>query len=262
VAHAPLTVLFAPDSFKGSLTSVEVARALATGWARARPHDELLLSPLADGGEGRSSRRGGRRLVGRDGASATRCARSRRAGCDRPTAARRSSRWLRRPLSRVRPEGATRSQRRRSGQGADRIAALAGPHGIVGIGGATTDGGRGLLAGLAGAGDDGGDCPVDLDAIRDVAQAIDVEVACDVANPLLGPTGAAATYGPQKGATLAQVDELDRRLAGWSRELAAMTGRDDAETPGAGAAGGVGYALLSVRDCFRAFHLRPGVELV
>ena len=119
-----------------------------------------------------------------------------------------------------------------------------------------------MLAGLAGAGDDGGDCPVDLDAIRDVAQAIDVEVACDVANPLLGPTGAAATYGPQKGATLAQVDELDRRLAGWSRELAAMTGRDDAETPGAGAAGGVGYALLSVRDCFRAFHLRPGVELV
>ena len=269
MADAPLTVLVAPDSFKGSLTAVEVARALATGWARARPHDELLLSPLADGGEGTLV------AIAAAGGWSVETAR-----VHDPLRREIPARWLRSAdgraavvemaeasgLSRVRPEERDAIAATSLGTGElIRVAALAGASRvIVGIGGsATTDGGRGLLAGLAGDGSDHDlDKRLDLDAIREVAQAIDVEVACDVANPLLGPTGAAATYGPQKGASPAQVDELDRRLAGWSRELAASTGRDEAETPGAGAAGGVGYALLSVRDCFRAFHLRPGVELV
>jgi glycerate kinase len=89
-----------------------------------------------------------------------------------------------------------------------------------------------------------------------------MEVACDVSNPLLGPTGAAATYGPQKGASPADVRELERRLAAWARELIDLTGRDEADTPGAGAAGGVGFALLEIGVRFGSFALRPGVELV
>jgi glycerate kinase len=92
--------------------------------------------------------------------------------------------------------------------------------------------------------------------------AVDVVVACDVANPLLGPSGAAATYGPQKGASPEQVAQLDARLARWADELERETGRDERKTPGAGAAGGVGFALLATQDRFRSFALRPGVDLL
>ena len=92
--------------------------------------------------------------------------------------------------------------------------------------------------------------------------AVEVEVACDVDNPLLGPRGAAAVYGPQKGATPDDVIALDFRNAAWARELGSRYGRDERETPGAGAAGGVGFALLTVQARFHAFSLRPGVELL
>ena len=88
------------------------------------------------------------------------------------------------------------------------------------------------------------------------------EVACDVTNPLLGERGAAATYGPQKGASPAQVGELDARNAAWADALEAATGRAARDVPGAGAAGGVGFAMLCLADRFAAFALRPGVELV
>ena len=88
---------------------------------------------------------------------------------------------------------------------------------ILGIGGsATTDGGRGILEAL-GARDDGTD--VDLSGLDPRLAEVDLEIACDVSNPLLGPAGAAATYGPQKGATGAQVRELDERLASWADRL-------------------------------------------
>jgi glycerate 2-kinase len=270
VSQAPLTVLFAPDSFKGSLTSVEVARALADGWARARPGDELLLSPLADGGEGTLE------AIRAAGGWTVETAR-----VHDPLRRQITARWLRSldgssavvemaeasGLSRVAPGerdavaatslGTGELIRAAAERGARRV--------IVGIGGsATTDGGRGLLAGLAGTQDDGTNASdgVALDAVRAVADAVDLEVACDVSNPLLGPHGAAATYGPQKGASAEQVQDLDRRLAEWAGELRAVTGRDEAETPGSGAAGGVGYALLAVQDAFGAFHLRPGIDLV
>jgi glycerate kinase len=120
-------------------------------------------------------------------------------------------------------------------------------HVTLGIGGsATTDGGRGMLDALDGA------------RLADV----DLEIACDVSNPLLGPDGAAAIYGPQKGATAEQVRELDERNARWADELEAATGRRERDTPGAGAAGGVGFALLAIQDRFRSFALRPGIDLV
>jgi glycerate kinase len=91
---------------------------------------------------------------------------------------------------------------------------------------------------------------------------IDLAVACDVTNPLLGPSGAAAVYGPQKGASAEDVVELDRQLAFYADALEAAAGRRVRDTPGAGAAGGVGFGLLAIAGAFRSFALRPGVELL
>jgi glycerate kinase len=262
-------VLFAPDSFKGTLTSVQVARALADGWLRARPVDEVLLCPLADGGEGTLeavAAAGGwewRTTVVLD-----------------PLARPVESRWLWRDkdgtgvaviemaeasgLSRVRPEERDPMAATSIGTGELLRAAIDQDvtHITLGIGGsATTDGGRGLLDGLARVrGVDGFARVADTDGRR--LDGIDLMVACDVSNPLLGPTGAAAIFGPQKGATPAQVTLLDERNAAWADTLEAETGRRERDTPGAGAAGGVGFALLSVQDRFRSFALRPGVDLV
>jgi glycerate kinase len=133
---------------------------------------------------------------------------------------------------------------------------------VLGIGGsATTDGGAGLLRGL-GADADRDEARAELDGLDPRLAAVDVAVACDVSNPLLGPNGAAAVYGPQKGATAADVVELDRRLSIYADALEAAGGMNVRDTPGAGAAGGVGFALLAIANRFRSFGLRPGVELL
>ena len=260
-----LTVLFAPDSFKGSLSSVEVARALAEGWARARADDTVEHAPLGDGGEGTI-----RAVAFAGGWSSVAASASDPLG--RPT----SATWLRSDdglrgyvemaeasgLSRVRnderdPIGATTR-----GTGELLCAAIdAGVREIiVGIGGsATTDGGRGILEAL-GAIDDG--ASVDLSGLDPRLADVDLEIACDVTNPLLGPSGAAATYGPQKAATPDQVDELDARLAAWADRLEAATARHERDTPGAGAAGGTGFGLLCLTDRCRSLRLRPGIDLV
>jgi len=259
-----LTVLIAPDSFKGSLSSVAVARALAGGWRRARPGDELLLSPLADGGEGTLE------AIAAAGGWAWQEAR-----VTDPIGRQISARWLRSEdgargivemaeasgLSRLRPDERDPMEATSVGTGELLVAAYgSGVQSItLGIGGsATTDGGWGLLLAL-GARDGNGPDLADLDAR--LAEA-DLQVACDVTNPLLGSAGAAATYGPQKGATPAQVEELDNRLRRYADGLETATGRRERDTPGAGAAGGVGFGLLAIQDRFRSFALRPGVELV
>ena len=89
-------------------------------------------------------------------------------------------------------------------------------------------------------------------------RAAEVILAADVDNPLTGPDGAAAVYGPQKGASPAEVALLDEGLRGWAAVVAAATGTDWSHAPGAGAAGGVGFAALAVLGATR----RPGVELV
>ncbi len=187
------TVLIAPNSFKGSLTSVEVARALADGWRRARPDDTIVLSPLADGGEGTLeaiSAAGGwtwRTVEVRD-----------------PLARPITARWLRADdgahavvemaeasgLSRIGADERDPIAATSVGTADLLLAAIAAGarHITLGIGGsATTDGGRGLVEAI--------------DAAGPALDDIDLEVACDVSNPLLGPTGAAAIFGPQKGAT-------------------------------------------------------------
>ncbi len=261
------TVLIAPDSFKGSLTSVEVARALADGWRRARPDDAILLCPLADGGEGTLSAieaAGGwqrRTTTVRD-----------------PLGRTISARWLlsddgrRAAIEMAEASGLSRlATTERDAIGSTSVgtgdlirAALdAGVSTIVlGIGGsATTDGGAGLLTGLGGAADRDA-ATADLTGLDPRLATVDLQVACDVSNPLLGPTGAAAVYGPQKGATPEHVEDLDGRLGRFADSLDVAAGRPERLTPGAGAAGGVGYALLSIQDRFRAFALRPGIDLV
>jgi glycerate kinase len=132
----------------------------------------------------------------------------------------------------------------------------------LGIGGsASTDGGAGLLRAL-GAIVSEDLALVDLDALDPRLAQTRLRVACDVTNPLLGPTGAAAVYGPQKGAGPADVAALDARLARFADALEAETGRRERETPGAGAAGGVGFALLCLAGRFAALDLQPGIELV
>lgn len=259
-----LTVLFAPDSFKGSLTSVQVASALASGWARARPADELLLAPLADGGEGT--------LAAIEAAGGWQW---QEANVQDPLGRQTTARWLisatgdravvelaeASGLSRVAPAERDPVGAHTYGTGQLLEAVLdAGVRQItLGIGGsATSDGGCGLLSALGLTLDPA----VSLDGLDPRLGEVDMAVACDVSNPLLGERGAPATYGPQKGATPGQVGDLERLLGGWADGLEAATGRRERETPGAGAAGGVGFGLLSIQDRFRSFALRPGIDLV
>jgi len=104
---------------------------------------------------------------------------------------------------------------------------------------------------------------VDLSNLDPRLAELELVVASDVSNPLLGPSGAAATYGPQKGASPDIVESLDTyHLATWADALEAATGRHERDTPGAGAAGGVGFALLCLRDRLASLAFRPGVEVV
>lgn len=262
-----LRVLVAPDSFKGSLTSVEVARAIAAGWLRARPGDTVMHAPLGDGGEGTIH--------------AVACSGGwdwQRAGVTGPDFRQVTAAWLRSAdgerayvemaqasgLSLTDPglhdpigattEGTGDLLRRVIDLGVRRI--------TLGIGGsATTDGGAGLLRALGARLADNREW-VDLSGLDARLGDVHLRIACDVTNPLLGPTGAAAVYGPQKGASPAQVVQLDARLATFADALERASGRRERETPGAGAAGGLGFALLCLRDRFASLALEPGIDLV
>jgi glycerate kinase len=267
VSGRPFTVLFAPDSFKGSLTSVEVAHALADGWSRARPGDRVLLAPLADGGEGTLA------AIAAAGGWEWRTAR-----VHDPLGRLIDARWLASADGRSGViELATASGLSLVGA-AERDPAAASTHGtgellvaaidagvrdvVLGIGGsATTDGGAGAIRALGAAVSDEFDA-VDLAGLEPRLRQVELHIACDVTNPLLGARGAAATYGPQKGASAADVPILDARLGRFADALEAATGRREREAPGAGAAGGIGFGLLCLRDRFRSLSLEPGIDLV
>ena len=262
-----MLVLIAPDSFKGSLTSVQVARALAEGWSKARPDDSVVLCPLADGGEGTL-----------EAIAAAGGWEWREAAVTDPLGRPIRARWL------ASNDGTRAAVEMAEGSGLSRVATAerdavsassigtgellraaidsGATYIVLGIGGsATTDGGAGLLRGL-GAIADRDRAEADFSGLDPRLVDVDLAVACDVSNPLLGPTGAAAVYGPQKGASPADVVELDRRLAIFADAVEAAGGRAVREMPGAGAAGGVGFSLLAIGDRFGSFALRPGVDLV
>jgi glycerate kinase len=267
-------VVVAPDKFKGSLTAPQVAAAVAAGLRRFMPTVDVRLAPVADGGDGLLE------AVAACGYSLVPVAPSGPTGAPVDAAfARRGSTAVielaqASGLRRL-PDGrldAMHASSRGTGEvlraaldaGCDQI--------IVGLGGsACTDGGAGMLQALGVGLTDrrgrelgpGGAAledlhTVDLHGLDPRLADVTVVLASDVDNPLLGPQGAAAVYGPQKGATAAQVAQLEAGLDRWARFLAEATGADMSERFGAGAAGGVGFAALAVLDATP----RPGIELI
>jgi glycerate kinase len=274
-----LRVLLSPDSFKGSLSSVEVTRALAEGWSAARPQDELILAPLADGGEGTLAA-----IAETGGWEWQEC------DAQDPLGRPLTAHWLlsadgRRAavelaeasgLSRL-PDGEPRSPLAASTIGTGEVlrAVLdAGVrHILMGVGGsATTDGGSGLLnaLGVWYRGGTGGRLPgpipdlvaVDLAGVDLRLAELELRVACDVTNPLLGEDGAAAIYAPQKGAWPQDVEALETWLAHYADLLEAAAGTRARDIPGAGAAGGTSFGLLCLAPRMRAFEMVPGIDVV
>ncbi len=248
-----MRVLIAPDKFAGTLTAVEAARAIATGWQRHAPDDEMDLAPMADGGPGfvdvLHAAGGGEVLAVTvrgpfgDPVPATLL-------LEGTTAYVESAQACGLHLTaKQRPEEASTF-----GVGELLLAALgAGARRIVvGLGGSgTTDGGAGLLAALGATADrplDAGNAglrgitTLDAAPARARFEGVDVVAASDVDNPLTGLFGAAKVFGPQKGIS----DERLPAVDGVLEELAAATDRRTALVKGAGAAGGLGYGLLVV----------------
>lgn len=257
LAVVPATVVIAPDSFKGTISATDAAASMAEGWLSVRPHDTVILIPQADGGEGTldavqaavpgSTRRSAGVVTGPDGRPAP-------------------GEWLQLPdgtavvelaqcsglplMASPDPMGATT-------RGLGEVIAAALDSGatrlVIGLGGsASTDGAAGALAALGlrltdGAGaplPDGGAALADL-ALADRSGLVTppaggVAILTDVTSPLLGPTGAAAVFGPQKGADDVQVQYLDDALANFADVLGG-----DPDQPGAGAAGGSGFGFVS-----------------
>lgn len=265
-------VVCAPDKFKGCLTAVEVAEALAQGLTAEQPGIRVTLAPVADGGDGTvaAALSAGftRRTVLVEGPTgrpveAAYALDGRRAVVELATAVGLD----RLPGGRLDPLGASTF-----GLGQMIIAAVAAgaTEIVLGLGGsASTDGGAGMVQALGARlldakGADlgrGGGALVNLTGLNlaePLLENIIVTVATDVDSPLLGPNGAAAVFGPQKGSTTAQVETLERGLTRWSEMVTGTVGRDWAETPGAGAAGGTGFAALALLGA----TIRPGIEVV
>jgi glycerate kinase len=262
-ADGPLVVL-APDKFKGSLGADEVAAALARGLRRGLPGIRLRTHPIADGGEGTVAM-----VLAHGFEPVERTVQGPLGGSVRATYALRGEVAVVEMAAAAglallpgSPDAA--SARAASTHGVGELIADALDRGarrvVLAVGGsATTDGGAGMAAALgarARTADGRAPAPggtglldvqqLDLAGLDPRLAGATVLVACDVDNPLTGPSGAAAVYGPQKGADPAAVAELDRALAHWADVVAAATGRDLRDLPGAGAAGGLGFGAAAV----------------
>jgi glycerate kinase len=267
-----LRVVVAPDKFKSSLAAASVASALAAGIRDVVPDADCDLVPMADGGDG---------TVAAFLASGARAVTVRVPGpLGRPVVATYARDGDTAIIEMAAASGlavdAARDVRNASTVGTGvlvRDALDAGARRIVlGIGGsATTDGGAGALAALGARflGVDGSEldavpgalanvATVDLSGLDARLASIDLAIACDVDNPLTGEHGAAAIYGPQKGARPDDVAMLDAMLGRLADAMARATGRDLRDLPGAGAAGGLGWGFASACGA----RLERGVALV
>ncbi len=269
-------VLIAPQSFKGSADAVAVASAIARGVRRVWKNAQCDEMPLADGGEGTV-----RALVRATGGTV------RTSRANDPLGRLIDAEWgtlgdgrtavveMAAASGHTLLADAERDPRVTSTRGTGELIIAAAASGaeriVVGIGGsATNDGGAGMARALGYRFLDGDskELPEGGLALRDLHRIEgqtdvrlirpSIEVACDVRNPLLGPEGASAVYGPQKGATPEVVRELDASLAHYADVVEGFVGRNVRDVPGAGAAGGLGAALIAFLDA----RLRSGADLV
>ena len=272
-----MRVLIAPDDFKGTLSAVEAAEAIAIGWRSHAPDDTLTLIPMSDGGPGfvravstvlggdiaPVGLRGpmGETAIGMvlmvDGTGYVESAH----GCG---------------LALVHPD--RRDARAATSYGVGQLIAAAIDSGarriVVGLGGtASTDGGAGMLAALGATARDAAGSPIALEAggaalagvvTVDLAPArarvadVEIVVASDVDSPLLGSRGAARGFAAQKGADDAAVEQLEAALTSYSRAIGRRAdGKDPAVALGAGAGGGLGYGLMLLGG-----RRVPGIETV
>lgn len=240
---AARTVLIAPDCFGDSLTAVQAAQAIARGWRSSRRLDRLILAPQSDGGPGfvevLASRLGEVHTLQVSGPLADDVAARWVLVADPPVTAYIECAQAC-GLALLGGPPTVRTALEAHSRGVGEIIAAAREAGavriVVGLGGSScTDGGRGMVEAMGG-----------LSAARTLLAGVDLIVASDVEHPLLGPTGAAAVFGPQKGADPGSVAILEDRLQGWAEELRLAAGRRVSDDSGAGAAGGIGAALIAL----------------
>ena len=273
-----MNIVISIDSFKGSLSSMQAAEAIATGARRAMADASISVCPLADGGEGTVDA-----LIAALGASRETATVSGPLG--RPVEAvfaltpdKRTAIIEMSAAAGITLVSADERDPRRAttyGVGELILAALArgARHFIVGIGGsATNDAGLGMLAALGfrfldekgkeitsfGGADTARVARILADGVKKEVLEATFSVACDVKNPLCGEKGCSAVYGPQKGANAATVKELDAAISQFATVAEGAFPKADRNAAGAGAAGGLGFAFLG----FLNAALLPGAELV
>ena len=269
-------VVIAPDSFKGTMSSIEVCRIIEEGVKEIFPDAETVKIPIADGGEGTVdaflAALGGRRISVRvkgplfeelvadycilpDGKTAVI---EMAAASGLPLVGDAKNPYL------ATTYGTGQLMKDALSRGCTKL--------IIGIGGsATNDGGIGMAAalGVAFTDENGKEIPLNgggLERLRNIdvsgkdkrIDECEVMAACDVDNPLYGHNGAAYVFGPQKGADESMVERLDANLRHYSKVLSEQLGRDISEIPGTGAAGGLGAGLIA----FANAKLRPGIKIV
>lgn len=272
-------IVVAPQSLKGSLDAQEVGQAIAEGIRRVWPNADIRVVPVADGGEGTVQA-----LVAATGGTVMRAlvtgplgeqvvaSYGMLGGDQSETAVIEMAAAAGLPLV---PPG-QRDPRKTTTRGVGEMMQAAMAAGakrlLIGIGGsATNDGGAGMAQalGIKLLDDQGNELPAGGAALAHLARIdvtnldrrlkdMEIQVASDVTNPLCGPEGATAVYGPQKGATPEMVRELDAALAHYGELLRRDVGADVMNAPGAGAAGGLGAGLLA----FAHAELVPGAQLV
>ncbi|HWZ72347.1 MAG TPA: glycerate kinase [Casimicrobiaceae bacterium] len=273
-AHPPVIVI-APDSFKGSVAASDGASAIAEGLRRVWPDADLRLCPMADGGEGTLDAvlsRGGQRLTARVAGAADKTV---EAGYGIVGEGKIAIIEAAQIVGLTDPDGTAIDVERRSTRGVGELMAKLLDAGLlefmVGLGGTSTnDAGAGMLAalglrlldakgravhatpeGLANL------ATVDAEGFDPRLRRATITIMSDVDNVLAGPRGATATFGPQKGVRPERIGELDAGLARFAALVEKALGKTARDRPGAGAAGGLGFALQLLGG-----EVRFGAEVV
>lgn len=272
-----MKIVIAPDSFKDSLSASDVADAIALGWAEVWPEAQWVKCPMADGGEGTV-----------EAILAASAGELRSTAVQGPLGEPVEAQWGWLPESRTAIIEMAEASGLQLVPLAHRDACISSTYGtgeliaaalqagarriILAIGGsATNDGGAGAMQALGVGLFDAQGQPlargglalqalarIDLTGLDPRLADVSFEIAADVNNPLCGPQGASAIFGPQKGASAQQVTQLDGALAHYADHCARVLARDLRDEPGSGAAGGLGFAAKA----FLGAQFRPGVEVV